>query len=77
MSAIELEQPPLSGCSLFTITGPTGAGKSTILDAMSLALFGTAPRLEDQGRAVKVGRHGEDEALRQFGDRLQLWQRRH
>lgn len=31
---------------LFAITGPTGAGKSTILDALCLALFGQTPRLK-------------------------------
>lgn len=29
---------------MFAITGPTGSGKSSILDAVSLALFGTTPR---------------------------------
>jgi DNA repair protein SbcC/Rad50 len=32
---------------IFAITGPTGAGKSTILDALSLALFGRTPRLKN------------------------------
>ncbi len=31
---------------IFAITGPTGAGKSTILDAICLALYGQTPRLK-------------------------------
>lgn len=30
---------------IFAITGPTGAGKSTVLDAICLALYGQTPRL--------------------------------
>ena len=30
---------------IFAITGPTGSGKSTILDALCLALYGSTPRL--------------------------------
>lgn len=36
--------------SIFALTGPTGAGKSTILDAVCLALYGETPRL---GRITK------------------------
>jgi len=30
---------------LFAITGPTGSGKSTVLDALTWALYGQTPRL--------------------------------
>ena len=43
---IDFTHPAYSGNGIFAITGPTGAGKSTILDAICLALFGRTPRLE-------------------------------
>ncbi len=39
-----------AGRRLFVITGPTGAGKSSLLDAMTWALYGQVPRV---GRSVK------------------------
>lgn len=42
---IDFTLPAYSAEGIFAITGPTGAGKSTILDAMCLALYGRTPRL--------------------------------
>jgi len=61
--AVELDGGPLRRAGLFAITGPTGAGKSTILDALCLALFDTMPRLPD-GQGVLLGREGEADAIR-------------
>ncbi len=42
--AIDLEHGVLGRAGLFAITGPTGSGKSTILDAVCLALYAKVPR---------------------------------
>lgn len=42
---IDFTVDPLKSSGIFAITGQTGAGKSTILDALCLALFDNAPRL--------------------------------
>lgn len=63
--AVDLDTD-LNGASLFLIQGPTGSGKSTLMDAISLALFGTTPRLGDlrseQAVAEQVMSRGEGKA---------------
>jgi exonuclease SbcC len=52
---IDFESEPLASAGLVAIVGKTGAGKSTILDAMCLALFNRVPRLKDSdGKLVDV-----------------------
>jgi exonuclease SbcC len=42
---IDFSQAPFDNSGLFAITGATGAGKTTILDAICLALYHQTPRL--------------------------------
>ena len=44
-AVIDFEAQPLANSEVFLITGKTGAGKSTILDAICLALYADTPRL--------------------------------
>lgn len=46
---VDLADGPLAAAGLVAITGATGAGKTTILDAVCLALFDRTPRLEGRG----------------------------
>lgn len=50
---IDFCSEPLKSANLFLLTGTTGAGKTTILDCICLALYNTTPRLE-KGEAEKL-----------------------
>ncbi len=42
---VDFTHPAYASEGIFAITGPTGAGKTTIMDAVCLALYGSTPRL--------------------------------
>lgn len=59
---IDFTDPEYVFNGIFALTGPTGAGKSTILDAICLALYGTTPRLG------KITKSGNEVMSRQTGE---------
>ena len=59
---IDLTHPSYASDGIFAITGPTGAGKTTILDAICLALYGRTPRLN------KVTKSANEVMSRQTGE---------
>lgn len=67
---IDFNAEPLRSASLFAVTGDTGAGKSTILDAICLALYDSAPRLDDIERnsQEELNAEGEEKNTIQAGD---------
>lgn len=59
---IDFTQPEYTSNGIFALTGPTGAGKSTILDALCLGLYGRTPRLG------KISKSSNEIMSRQTGE---------
>ena len=53
---VDLEAEPIRSAGIFAITGPTGAGKTTLFDAICLALFDRLPRMDSAEKGASVGR---------------------
>ncbi len=63
---IRFDRPPFSESNLFAITGPTGAGKTTILDAITVALYGRVHRHDKDAYECMTRHTGESYAEVEF-----------
>lgn len=59
---IDFTDPIFANDGIFAITGKTGAGKSSILDAVALALYGKTPRVDVTGNDNPVMTRGEKDS---------------
>ncbi|MBO6081001.1 MAG: AAA family ATPase [Bacteroidales bacterium] len=71
-ATIDFEAQPLADSEVFLITGKTGSGKSTILDAICLALFADTPRLKG---TLREGNPKDEEKSITMKDPRQLMRR--
>ena len=61
-ASIDFTSAPLADSPIFLICGETGSGKSTILDAICMALYNKTPRLSNGNRTEEnIYREGSQE----------------
>ncbi len=68
---IAVDFDALTAAGLFLIHGPTGAGKTSLLDAICFALFADVPGSARQARHRQRPRRPDRDAFR--GARIHLW----
>ncbi|MDQ3645465.1 MAG: SMC family ATPase [Actinomycetota bacterium] len=56
----------LEDADYFVLVGPTGSGKSTVIDAMCFALYGSVPRYDDRRLVAPVITQGQLQAKVRF-----------
>ncbi len=69
-AALNFDCPPLNQTGLFAITGDTGAGKTSLLDAITLALYGRIARDGRNTPPMQVLRNGTRECLAEVEFRI-------
>jgi DNA repair protein SbcC/Rad50 len=65
-SRIDFEQSPFTDTGVFAITGPNGSGKSSILDAITLGLYGETFRFDRPSRHVMTKHTAESFSVIEF-----------
>ncbi|PPD05471.1 MAG: chromosome segregation protein SMC [Methylobacter sp.] len=65
-SLIDFEQAPFTDTGVFAITGPNGSGKSSILDAITLGLYGETFRFDRPARHIMTQHTAESFAHVEF-----------
>ena len=70
---IRFDRPPFTESGIFAITGPTGAGKTTILDAITVALYGRVHRHSKDVFEIMTRHTAESYAEVEFEVRDQLY----
>lgn len=73
---LDFAEGTLGESGIFAITGPTGAGKTTILDAVCAALYGKTPRLGSKSEELMTRHTGQCSAEVEFSVKGKVYRSR-